>query len=194
MHDTIARLVRLQVDWHVIELIPSTVDSAVSPQTADLLICDHLSAYVPDIQTVLADWVAVLKPNGWLAVLDTVVPGSHLRGKKANLQRRAGDYVNGLLRLVDGANGRNLSLNEWLKILRVVNIRQPQYETNRHEIELNKWLDSNSRTPQTYSRLRAMLKQTPEPVTAALTPQWANDRITFFLTEMILVGRLGLND
>jgi hypothetical protein len=35
-----------------------------------------------------------------------------------------------------------------------------------------------------------MLKQAPEPVAAFLTPQSANDRITFYLTEAIFVGKL----
>lgn len=190
MHDKMMRLIHPQADWHTIELKAAALAQELVPATADLLICDHLSGYVPDMPALLAKWVGVLKPGGWLAVRDTVVPGSRLRGKKANLQRRAGAYVNVLLRMVAGGNGRYLSADEWLDALRVVNISSIKYETNRREIGFNEWIQSANLTPLAQTRLRAMLKQTPEPVTAALTPTWANDRITLFFTDIVLVGRL----
>ena len=124
--------------------------------------------------------------------VDTVVPGSHLRGKRADLQRRAGEYVDELLRWGRDENGRYLPLNEWLNILRVVNIENIQYETDKHQVDINKLIGTRNTTLPTRSRLRAMLRQAPEPVAAFLTPHTANDRITFVLTEIILVGRLAL--
>ena len=193
MDDTLARLVQPQTHWHIMSLTPANKEQVITEQTADLLICDHLSAHCSDMRALLSDWVKVIKPGGWLAIQDTVVPGSRLRGKKANLQRRAGDYINMVLRWGDGGNGRNLCQDEWLDILRIVNMIYIQHEISRHEIEFTHWLSNTNLTPGNRIRLRALLRQTPEPVAAFLTPKTANDRITFFLTELTLVGRLEID-
>ena len=66
MHDVIVRLVAPQSDWHIVELTPNTLDQALAKQTADLLICNHLSAHYPDMEKRLADLVACFEA-GWMA-------------------------------------------------------------------------------------------------------------------------------
>ena len=66
MNDTIVRLVKPQLDWHIIELISLLSPGPLAEQTAELLICDHLAAHCPDMANCLAKWMRVLKPNGWL--------------------------------------------------------------------------------------------------------------------------------
>jgi hypothetical protein len=137
----------------------------------------------------LADILPILKPGGWLAVADVIVPGNRLRGKKAALQRRAGDYINAWFDLRHARNGRFLNMDQWLDLLRVASVREVQHELQAQSTDFHTWLADADVAPKTGVHLRAMLKQAPAPVTAALTPQFANDRIAFYLTEGIFVGR-----
>ena len=60
----------------------------------------------PDIATYFAKAVANIPAGGVVVVQDVIVPGSRLHGKKANLQRQAGQYVNTFLAFVYPENGR----------------------------------------------------------------------------------------
>ncbi len=81
MNDTIVRLVEPQLDWHILELTSLLSPGTLAEQTADLLIYDHLAAHCPDMASYLANWMRVLKPNGWLAA-----GVFHFRGKKKENQ------------------------------------------------------------------------------------------------------------
>ena len=64
-----------------------------------------------------------------LAVVDNVVPGSRLRGKKAKIELEAGRYINAYEKLRDPSHGRCLSLDEWLAIYQITGLAALQQET-----------------------------------------------------------------
>jgi hypothetical protein len=190
MQENFFRLVQPQATWQIVEITATSLDFSAEANALDLVVCEHLSGSCADLDDLLARVTHALKPGGLLAVVDTIVPGSRLRGKKAVMQRRAGDYVNAMMKLVIGENGRYLSREEWHDALRVANITITHEETTKHVIDFHTWVREAKVSPLTSTRLRAMLKQAPEPAAAFLTPQSANDRITFYLTEAIFVGKL----
>ncbi|MEZ4646391.1 MAG: class I SAM-dependent methyltransferase [Chloroflexota bacterium] len=155
----------------------------------DLVTCRIAPHHFVEIGRFLSESVRVLRPGGVLAIVDNVVPGSRLRGKKANLLRAAGEYVNAFEKLRDPSHNRCLSLEEWSEAFAAVGCPLQHQETAQKGMEFDWWASRMQTTPATTTRLRAMLVQAPEPVLAFLTPQYSGDRITFHLTEAILIGR-----
>lgn len=159
-----------------------------------LVICRIAAHHFPNIPQFMAESARVLQPNGILAVVDNVVPGSRLRGKKANLLREAGKYVNALEKLRDPSHGRALSLDEWLDAFRTAKFTMLHQETAFKRMEFAPWAERMGASPKTITRLKAMLIQAPQPVADFLTPQFTGDRIDFQLMEAILIGRLAIGD
>jgi len=162
----------------------------------DLLTCRIAAHHFPDIGRFLSESARVLRPGGILAVVDNIVPGSRLRGKKANLQRRAGDYINAFEKLRDPSHGRCLSLDEWNDAFQTAGCTLLHQEVAAKAIDFDDWVARMQVSADNCTRLRAMLIQAPEPVQQFLTPQFAGDRITFHLAEAIVIGqcRTGLEN
>lgn len=172
-------------------VIPCTADAEALPfATAafHLVTCRIAPHHFPDIDRFLAESVRVLRPGGILAVVDNVVPGSHLRGKKADLQREAGRYVNAFEKLRDPSHNCCLSLDEWITAFTSAGCPVQHHEAALKAIDFDWWAARMQTTPEITTRLRAMLVQAPVPVLEFLTPQFSGDRITFHLTEAILIG------
>jgi ubiquinone/menaquinone biosynthesis C-methylase UbiE len=164
------------------------------PANFDLVTCRIAAHHFPDVGRFVAEAARVLKPGGRLAVVDNIVPGSRLRGKKADLQRQAGSYVNAFEKLRDPSHGRCLSLDEWADQFRRAGLTLVHQEALRKEMDFASWTDRLHVSAETRLRLQVMLKQAPTAVAQFLTPIQTGDRIAFYLTEAILIGRLGTGD
>ncbi|HRQ36709.1 MAG TPA: hypothetical protein PLD25_02205 [Chloroflexota bacterium] len=156
---------------------------------------DCLTHYYPSQSVAdLSGWVqtavAELKPGDLLSVRDVVVPGSRLRGKKAELQRQAGGYVNAFLQMSGWRPA--LSQNQWEDILRESGFVVEYGGSTAVAYTFHDWALQLS--PPDRIRLRALLVQAPAPVQDYLTPQFAGDRIAFYLQELWIIGRLEMPD
>lgn len=152
----------------------------------DCLTHYYPSQTVADVPGWLQTAVTELKPGGLLSVRDLVVPGSRLRGKKADWQRRAGDYVNAFLQMSGWQKA--WSQVEWEDVLRqrgftVVYVGVTAVSYTFHDWALHL-------PPPDRLRLQALLKQAPVPVLDYLTPHFAGDRIAFHLQELLIISRL----
>ena len=155
----------------------------------DLVTCRIAPHHFPDIGAFVLEAARVLRPGGLLAVADNVVPDTHLRGKKRRLADDAAAYINAFEALRDPGHVRALGVKAWQQHFTAAGLRLLQSETFRKEIDFEPWV-ARMRVPDADRlRLRAMLQQAPDLVSATLTPQIANDRITFWLMEAILIGR-----
>ncbi len=154
----------------------------------DLLTCRIAAHHFPNVAQFMAESARVLKPKGILAVVDNVVPGTHLRGKKATLIRDAGKYVNAFEKLRDPSHGRCLSLSEWQNAFKTAGFINLHQETAPKQMEFDGWADRMQVSSTNKTRLRAMLTQAPQQVAEFLTPQITGDRIHFHLTEAIMIG------
>jgi ubiquinone/menaquinone biosynthesis C-methylase UbiE len=156
----------------------------------DCVTCRIAAHHFEDNGRFLAEAARVLKPGGQMALVDNIVPGSRLRGKKANLQRQAASYINAFEKLRDPSHVCALSVNEWLDLFVVAGFSEIHQETQRKKMDFDAWTDRPHITPQVRLRLKAILLQAPTAVVHFLTPQTTGDRIAFYLSEIILVGRL----
>lgn len=160
----------------------------------DLVTCRIAAHHFPDVGRFIAEAARVLKPGGQLVVVDNVTPGSRLHGKKADLQRKAGEYVNAFEKLRDPSHGRCLSLDEWADQFRQAGLALVHQEAQRKEMDFASWIDRLHVSAATRLRLQALLLQAPTAVAEFLTPVQTGDRIIFYLTEAILIGRLGTGE
>jgi len=165
-------------------------DLPYEADTFDLVTCRIAPHHFPDIQQFIHEAARVLQPGGLLAVVDNIVPGTHLRGKKARLINEAGTYVNAFEKLRDPSHGRCWSVNEWEYGFSKTGFSVQHQELLTKEIEFGSWAARMQASPEDTIRLKAMLVQAPTAVAEFLTPQISNDRITFRLTELIIVGKL----
>lgn len=173
------------------QVMLSAGDAAALPfasATFDLVTCRLAAHHFPRIDQFLAEAARLLPPGGWLAVVDDVVPGSRLRGKKANLQRQAGRYINALEKLRDPSHHACLSQEQWQDLMQAAGFSLIQQELSFMPLDFDDYAARAGVSAANKLRLRAMLLQAPPPVLAFLTPQRVGDRITFHLGKAILIA------
>lgn len=160
----------------------------------DVVTCRIAAHHFLDNGRFLSECARVLKPGGLMALVDNVVPGSRLRGKKADLKREVGAYVNAFEKLRDPSHVRCLSVEEWTDLFVAAGFSDITQETHHKKMDFDSWTDRLHVTPSDQIRLKAMLLQAPTAVTDCLTPQTTGDRIEFYLSEAIIIGRLKIQD
>ena len=120
------------------------------------------------------------------AAVDNAVPGSRLRGKKADALREAGAYVNAFEKLRDPSHVRCLSVDEWLDALAAAGLPVETHETLDKRLTFEAWAARH--TPEMQTRLRAMLLQAPVAAREFLDPH-IDGVTTFRLREGLIIAR-----
>ncbi|MCZ7669473.1 MAG: class I SAM-dependent methyltransferase [Chloroflexi bacterium] len=98
-------------------MVTQTADAENLPFSAasfDVVTCRIAAHHFEDNGCFLSEAARVLKSGAFLALVDNVVPGSRRRGKKADVVRAAGAYLNALEKLRDPSHVRCFSMEEWL--------------------------------------------------------------------------------
>jgi SAM-dependent methyltransferase len=171
-------------------------DAAALPfaaETFDLVTCRIAPHHFPAVGTFVREAVRVTKPAGLVAIVDNVVPGTHLRGKPRRRAEKAAAYINAFETLRDPSHVRALSAHEWERRLADAGTVIIHSSLSHKTMDFASWTDRTGIDDETRLRLRVMLQQAPEGAAAHLTPQIAGDRITFRLTEAIIVGKKSEN-
>jgi hypothetical protein len=152
----------------------------------DCLTCYQPSQQVRDIPQWLAGAAGMLRPGGEISIRDVVLPGSRLRGKKAELQRETGRYLNTLLRFAGQGNNPYLSQSQWQDALQKAGL-EVVYERVT-AVPHSFHTSAVPLSPPDRLRLRTLLLQAPVPALNYLTLQITGDRITFHLQEMVIIA------
>jgi len=152
----------------------------------DVVTCRIAPHHFPDVGRFVQEAARSLRPGGLLAVVDNVVPGSRLRGKKADRQREAGAYVNAFEKLRDPSHVRCLSMEEWHEALDAAGLAVEAAEALDKRLTFETWAARH--TPEMQLRLRAMLLQAPAAARDFLDPR-VDGLTTFRLREGLFVAR-----
>lgn len=167
-------------------VVPAGADAQALPFAAgsfDLVTCRLGAHHFPRVAAFVAEAARVLRPGGVLAVVDNVVPGGRKKAAQA-----VGRYVNAFDKLRDPSHQQCLSLYAWCDQLHEAGFVLQHEETLREALDFAAWTARMQVPPEDVLRLRVMLAQAPAGVADFLTPQFSGDRITFYLTEALLVG------
>lgn len=144
--------------------------------TLDLVTCRIAPHHFPNIGIFLREAARVLRPGGTLAVIDNIVPDG-----------AAGDYVNAFEKLRDPSHGRCLSVNEWLDGYAQVGLQIRHHDTSNKSMDFGFWAQRHDPTMLRY--LRAMLSEVTGEAKAFLQPQFADDKASFQLYELTVIGQ-----
>lgn len=154
----------------------------------DLVTCRIAPHHFSDITGFVRESARVLRHNGLLAVVDNIVPGSHLQGKKGQRLRDAGSYVNAIEKLRDPSHARCLSITEWITLFQQQGLQNIQHETTSKTIQFYDWANRMNVQEPYLTRLQALFVQAPQAVQEFLQPQFTNNQIRFQLYEILIVG------
>ncbi len=105
----------------------------------DLVTCRIAPHHFPEIGRFIAEAARVLRLGGVLAIVDNIVPGSRLRGKRADRQREAGAYINAFEKLRDPSHVRCLSFEEWVDALTAAGLAIEAQETLDKRLTFETW-------------------------------------------------------
>ena len=161
------------------------------PNSFDLVTCRIAPHHFPDINQFVSEAARVLRRDGLFVVVDNVVPYKRTRKKKEQrAYTNAADYINAFEKLRDPSHNRCLTPHHWETIFQNNGFKITGREFLRKEMAFNSWASRMNVSPDDTTRLKAMLVQAPQIVKDFLTPEIQGDTIKFYLTELILIGKL----
>jgi hypothetical protein len=122
----------------------------------------------------------VLRPGGTVAMIDNVVPED----------RAAGDYINAFEKFRDPSHVRALTASEWLRLFTEAGFTVGVAEIFRKAREFDAWAGLQTVSGSAKEQLQAMLEQAPPGAAEALGPETRDGKLYFYLTELLVLGRL----
>ena len=157
----------------------------------DLLISPFLSARMAITREILQAFTRLLRSDGHLLIMDNMIPGSRLRGKKARQLRTAGEYINSWMKLRNPQHKHYLSEDAWIDLLTDTQFSIRGTAIREKTEDFDTWAECYSPGRDGRIRLQAMLVQAPEKALGFLTPERSGDRIAFRLTELFILAMMG---
>jgi ubiquinone/menaquinone biosynthesis C-methylase UbiE len=154
----------------------------------DLVTCRVAAHHFPNLEAFMGEAARVLKPGGLLAVVDNIVPGSRLPGKRGKVKEEAGRYINAFETLRDPSHVRCLSLHGWQEQFYQAGFRIAQEEVTDKMLDFYDWMARMRVRTADEVRLETMLRQAPAEAAAFLSPEYGSKRIWFRLAVALLVG------
>lgn len=145
----------------------------------DLVACRIAAHHFPDVAAAVHAMARVCKPGGRIAIVDNVVP---MHGPTAR-------YINAFEKLRDPSHVRCYALPDWEGLFVAAGLEVVHTEEFRKPLDFDDWASRANVSPADRIRLEVMLRQAPAYAREALTPATEGGRITFNLTEAVIIGR-----
>jgi ubiquinone/menaquinone biosynthesis C-methylase UbiE len=147
----------------------------------DLVTCRLAAHHFPDCAQFVRETARVLKPGGLAALIDNVTPPNGVAAR----------HINAFEKLRDPSHGWQYTIADWEAFHQAAGFTVLASETFRKPMDFDDYCERLSVPPHTRQQLRVMLRHAPASAREALAPEFVGDRITFTLTEVLLVARRG---
>ena len=155
-------------------------DLPFGPREFDLVTCRVAPHHFPDCAKFVREMARVLKPGGIAAMIDNVVPED----------RATGDYINAFEKFRDPSHVRALPATEWLRLFTEAGFMVDTIEIFRKARDFEAWAGLQTVSDAVRSELRRRLEEVPPGAAEALGPETREGKLYFYLTEILVVGRL----
>ena len=167
----------------------SIVDISGDDSSFDLITCRVAAHHFPAVADFMTEAARALRPGGFLAIVDNVVPGGRLRGREGKLIQESGRYINAFETLRDPSHVECLSMEGWQRNFYEAGFRLVVQETVDKMLDFHEWTARMRVGPADEIRLEAMLRQAPDEVADFLRPEFDRGRIRFRLEVALLIGQ-----
>jgi ubiquinone/menaquinone biosynthesis C-methylase UbiE len=147
-------------------------------QSFNLVTCRIAAHHFSDILAFVRESRRVLRPDGFLALVDNIVPPGS-----------AGDYINAFEKLRDPSHGQCLSMSDWRDLLVNTGLVVQHEETLFKELDFAYWAQRHDSQFQRF--LLAMLSEVRGEAASFLSPSLDQPKRTFLLCEGIFIARVG---
>jgi len=145
----------------------------------DLVTCRLAAHHFPDCAQFVRETARALKPGGVAALIDNVTPPDTVAAR----------HINAFEKLRDPSHGWQSTVAEWEAFHLAAGFTVMASETFRKPMDFDDYCERMNVPPHTRQQLRVMLKHAPASALEALAPECVGERITFTLTEILLVAR-----
>jgi len=145
----------------------------------DLVTCRVAPHHFPDCARFTHEMARVLKPGGYAAMIDNVVPED----------RAAGEYINAFEKYRDPSHARALTAGEWLRLFEGAGFKIEAAEEFRKARDFEAWAGLQTVTGERKAELRRRLEQAPPGPKETLGPETREGKLFFYLTEILIVAR-----
>jgi ubiquinone/menaquinone biosynthesis C-methylase UbiE len=145
----------------------------------DLVTCRVAPHHFPDCAAFAREMHRVLKPNGVAAMIDNVVPEDPATG----------DYINDFERYRDPSHVRAYTATEWLQFFNQAGFKIEATEIFRKARDFEAWAGLQTVTGPAKAELKKRLESAPPGAAEALGPETRDQKLFFYLTEILVVAR-----
>src|SRR5438552_8788123 len=145
----------------------------------DLVTCRVAPHHFPDCARFTREMTRVLKPGGYVAMIDTVVPED----------RAADEYINAFEKFRDPSHVRSFTANEWLKFFSDARLEIETAEVFRKARDFEAWAGLQTVSGERKAELRRKLEHAPPGVAEALGPETREGALFFYLPEILILAR-----
>ncbi len=145
----------------------------------DLVTCRIAPHHFPDCAKFIREMARVLKPGGTVAMIDNVVPEN----------RTTDDYINAFERFRDPSHVKALTATEWIRLFEDAGFTIDATEIFRKARDFEAWAGLQTVSDPVRTELRRRLQEAPPGPAEALGPETRDDKLYFYLTEILIVGR-----
>lgn len=152
---------------------------AVANASFDCITCRIAAHHFPSVDAFATECYRALRPGGIIALVDNIVSG----------EIRVARYINAFEKLRDPSHHWAYSQDDWEAILYSAGFDKLHSETVSKDLDFIDWAGRLGVAGSDLTRLQAMLVQCPGSVRDWLKPRIVGGKLTFSLTELVLIAR-----
>jgi ubiquinone/menaquinone biosynthesis C-methylase UbiE len=145
----------------------------------DLVTCRVAPHHFPDCARFTREMARVLKPGGYVAMIDNVVPED----------RAADEYINAFEKYRDPSHVRAHTAGEWVRLFEDAGFKIEAVEVFRKARDFEAWAGLQTVTGERKAELKRRLEHAPHSAKEALGPETREGKLFFYLTEILILAR-----